>query len=103
MTYSKRSITSSFMLRTNITGNSLHFESSDIQVGGFLYITLLTSLFASVTLIADHPNSKWREMRIDPFALFQSITSSDTDNDLKKIGLLQFIGHVAIMLPVGTK
>lgn len=60
------------------------------------------SLCTSVILIANHRNSKWKEMRIDPFSLFQSITNSNTDNNPRKIELLQFIGHVAIMLPVGT-
>ena len=61
------------------------------------------SLFTSLILIANHRNSKWKEMRIDPFSLFQRITNSNTDNNSRKIELLQFIGHVARMLPMGAE
>lgn len=81
----------------NITSDPLpgvHYSSLTISVTSYLNCFVdntptqrLCPLFTSVLLIANHRNSKWKEMRIDPFSLFQSITNSNTDNNLRKIGL----------------
>lgn len=62
-----------------------------------LYLHLLLWLLISGII----NGGRWAYTHLLSF--YQSITNSNTANNVRKIGLLQFIGHVAIMLPMGTK